>query len=101
MTILPSARQKPRTPPHASPAGHDAERSLVRVFATFTRAAASLKKSIGVRDQTAVVSTILLCNSPARFHLRRLLELSLPRVVVLSPTEIPAGISVPSLGMVR
>jgi flagellar biosynthesis protein FlhA len=52
-------------------------------------------------DPAAVASTILLCNSPARFHLRRLLEPFLPRVVVLSPTEIPPGISVQSLGVVR
>jgi flagellar biosynthesis protein FlhA len=58
-----------------------------------------LQKLVG--DPTAVASTILLCNSPARFHLRRLLEPFLPRVVVLSPTEIPAGISVQSLGVVR
>jgi flagellar biosynthesis protein FlhA len=58
-----------------------------------------LQKLVG--DPTAVASTILLCNSPARFHLRRLLEPFLPRVVVLSPTEIPPGISVQSLGVVR
>jgi flagellar biosynthesis protein FlhA len=54
-----------------------------------------------VGDPTAIASTILLCNSPARFHLRRLLEPLLPNVVVLSPTEIPPGISVRSLGVVR
>ncbi|MBZ5698051.1 MAG: flagellar biosynthesis protein FlhA [Acidobacteriia bacterium] len=54
-----------------------------------------------VGDPTAIASTILLCNSPARFHLRRLLEPFLPRVVVLSPTEIPPGTSVQSLGVVR
>jgi flagellar biosynthesis protein FlhA len=54
-----------------------------------------------VGDPTAVASTILLCNSPARFHLRRLLEPFLPRVVVLSPGEIPASVAVQSLGVVR
>jgi flagellar biosynthesis protein FlhA len=54
-----------------------------------------------VGDPTAISSTILLCNSPARFHLRRLLEPFLPRIVVLSPTEIPSGISVQSLGVIR
>lgn len=44
---------------------------------------------------------IPLRNSPARFHLRRQLEPFLPRVVVLSPTEIPPGIFVQSLGVVR
>jgi flagellar biosynthesis protein FlhA len=54
-----------------------------------------------VGDPAAVSSTILLCKSPARFHLRRLLEPFLPRIVVLAPTEIPPGISVQSLGVVR
>jgi hypothetical protein len=155
MTIQSSARQKPRTPRHGSPAWHDAELSLVRAFATFTQAADSLEKFYGqlqaevarlggelehanselprsleensrfraflaqileglpcgvlvldglqksVGDPAAIASTILLCKSPARFHLRRLLEPFLPRVVVLSPTEIPPGISVQSLGVVR
>jgi two-component system sensor histidine kinase FlrB len=47
MTILPSARQKERSPRHGTPARHDAERSLVRAFATFTQAADSLEKSYG------------------------------------------------------
>ncbi len=54
-----------------------------------------------VRDPAAIASTILLCNSPSRFHLRTLLEPFLPRVMVLSPAEIPPGISVQSLGVVR
>ena len=54
-----------------------------------------------VGDPTALASTILLCNSPARFHLRRLLEPFLPRVVVLSPGEIPPSVAVQSLGVVR
>jgi flagellar biosynthesis protein FlhA len=43
----------------------------------------------------------LLCSSPARFYLRRLLEPFLPRIVVLSPAEIPPTVSVQSLGTVR
>jgi flagellar biosynthesis protein FlhA len=46
-------------------------------------------------------SMTLLCSSPARFHLRRLLEPFLPRVVVLSPAEIPVTVMVQSLGVVR
>ena len=46
-------------------------------------------------------SMTLVCSSPARFHLRRLLEPFMPRIVVLSPAEIPATVSVQSLGMVR
>jgi flagellar biosynthesis protein FlhA len=52
-------------------------------------------------DQVAQTAPILLCNTPARFHLRRLLEPFLPKIVVLSPLEIPPMVSVQSLGMVR
>jgi hypothetical protein len=40
-------------------------------------------------DQAAQTAPILLCSIVARFHLWRLLELVLPKVVVLSPLEIP------------
>jgi flagellar biosynthesis protein FlhA len=59
----------------------------------------ALQKSVG--DKVALNSMTLLCNSPARFYLRRLLEPFLPRVVVLSPPEIPPTVSVQSLGIVR
>jgi flagellar biosynthesis protein FlhA len=52
-------------------------------------------------DQVAIASPILLCGSPARFHLRRLLEPFVPRIVVISPAEIPAVVSVQSLGVVQ
>jgi len=52
-------------------------------------------------DQVAQTAPILLCSTPARFHLRRLLEPFLPKVVVLSPLEIPPMVSVQSLGVVR
>ncbi|MGA7686530.1 MAG: flagellar biosynthesis protein FlhA [Terriglobales bacterium] len=52
-------------------------------------------------DQVAQTAPILLCPTPARFHLRRLLEPFLPKVVVLSPLEIPPMIQVQSLGTVR
>jgi len=56
----------------------------------------NLKRIVG--DKTAMDSTILLCASPARFHLRRLLEPFLPRVIVLSPGEIPNSVTVQSMG---
>jgi len=59
----------------------------------------SLKQLAG--DQVAQTAPILLCPTPARFHLRRLLEPFLPKVVVLSPLEIPPMIPVHSLGTVR
>jgi flagellar biosynthesis protein FlhA len=52
-------------------------------------------------DQVAQTAPILLCSTPARFHLRRLLEPFLPKVVVLSPLEIPPMVTVQSLGTVR
>jgi flagellar biosynthesis protein FlhA len=58
-----------------------------------------LQKSIG--DKAALNSMTLVCSSPARFYLRRLLEPFLPRIIVLSPAEIPATVSVQSLGMVK
>jgi flagellar biosynthesis protein FlhA len=44
---------------------------------------------------------VLLCSSPGRFHLRRLLEPFMPQVVVIAPTEIPPMTPVQSLGVVR
>jgi flagellar biosynthesis protein FlhA len=59
----------------------------------------SLQRLVG--DRVALSSTVLICSSPVRFHLRRLLEPFIPRIVVLSPAEIPATVSVQSLGVVR
>ena len=59
----------------------------------------SLQKLVG--DRVALSSTVLVCNSPVRFHLRRLLEPFIPRIVVLSPAEIPSTITVQSLGVVK
>ena len=52
-------------------------------------------------EQVTVASPVLLCSTPARFHLKRLLEPFLPKLVVLSPGEIPPVVSVQSLGIVR
>jgi flagellar biosynthesis protein FlhA len=52
-------------------------------------------------EQVVNAPPILLCQSPARFQLRRLLEPFLPKVVVLAPSEIPPVISVQSIGAVR
>lgn len=52
-------------------------------------------------DQVVTAPPILLCQSPARFQLRRLLEPFLPKVVVLAPSEIPPVVSVQSIGVVR
>ncbi|MGB8885548.1 MAG: flagellar biosynthesis protein FlhA [Candidatus Korobacteraceae bacterium] len=58
-----------------------------------------LKKLVG--EQVRMATPVLFCSTPARFHLRRLLEPFLPKVVVLSPGEIPPVIQVQSLGMIR
>jgi len=59
----------------------------------------------GLRDllgeQVLSAPPVLLCASPGRFHLRRLLEPFLPRVVVIAPAEIPPMTPVQSLGVVR
>jgi len=44
---------------------------------------------------------ILLCSSPGRYYLRRLLEPFLPRIVVISPGEIPALTPVQSVGVLH
>lgn len=44
---------------------------------------------------------ILLCSSPGRYYLRRLLEPFIPRIVVISPGEIPPLTPVQSLGVLQ
>ncbi len=44
---------------------------------------------------------VLLCSSPGRFYLRRLLEPFIPKIVVISPGEIPPMTPVQSLGMLH
>ncbi len=89
------------------------EEELSRAFTSpaSTTAAAGLQPSLvrrileGLRrlagEQVAVASPVLLCSSPARFHLKRLLEPFVPKLVVLAPGEIPAVVSVQSLGTLR
>jgi flagellar biosynthesis protein FlhA len=92
---------------------HTIEEELNRAFSASpsATAAAGLQPSLvrrvleGMRrlagEQVAVASPVLLCSTPARFHLKRLLEPFLPKLVVLSPGEIPPVVSVQSLGVVR
>jgi flagellar biosynthesis protein FlhA len=89
------------------------EEELSRAFSSpaSTTAAAGLQPSLvrrileGLRrlagEQVAVASPVLLCSSPARFHLKRLLEPFVPKLIVLAPGEIPAVVSVQSLGVLR
>lgn len=59
----------------------------------------SLRSSFGSDINNA--PPILLCASPGRFYLRRLLEPFLPKVVVVSPAEIPPVTPIRTLGVVR
>jgi len=58
-----------------------------------------LRKLAG--EQVALASPVLMCATPARYHLKRLLEPFLPKLVVLSPLEVPPVIEVQSLGVLR
>jgi len=52
-------------------------------------------------DQVTFAPPVLLCASPGRFYLKRILEPFIPKIVVISPSEIPAATQVMSLGSVR
>jgi len=52
-------------------------------------------------EQVVNAPPVLLCSSPGRFQLRRLLEPFFPKIVVLSPTEIPPAIAVQAVGALR
>jgi flagellar biosynthesis protein FlhA len=66
---------------------------------TARRISEGLRSMFG--DQVVNAPPVLLCSSPGRFHLRRLLEPFFPRISVLSPTEIPPLIPVQSIGALR
>ena len=63
------------------------------------RVLSSLQASFG--DEVGGAPPVLLCASPGRFYLRRLLEPFLPKIVVISPAEIPPLTQVRTLGVVR
>jgi flagellar biosynthesis protein FlhA len=65
---------------------------------TARRVLDGLKKMFG--DQIVNAPPVLLCQSPGRFHLRRLLEPFLPKIVVIAPTEIPPAVPVQAIGAV-
>ena len=64
-----------------------------------SRVLAGLRTMLG--DQVASAPPVLLCSSPGRFYLKRLLEPYIPKIVVISPSEIPPMTQVQSLGSVR
>lgn len=59
----------------------------------------SVKQLMAPASSTAL--PVLLCQSPARYHLRRWLEPVLPRVMVMAPSEIPPDVNLRSMGVVR
>ena len=63
------------------------------------RIADSLKNLMGSVSSQA--QPVLLCASPARYHLRRWLEPALPGISVIAPVEIPPGVPVRAVGLVR
>ncbi len=56
----------------------------------------SVKRLTGGGSASAL--PVLLCPSPARYHVRRWLEPFLPKVTVLAPVEIPPEIRVTKHG---
>src|SRR5579864_28401 len=54
-----------------------------------------LRRVVG--DQADVVNAVILCPTPARFYLKRLLEPFVPKMVVLSPGEIPPTVPVQTM----
>jgi flagellar biosynthesis protein FlhA len=65
----------------------------------FTRISESLKKLSQNHPSSAL--PVLLCQSPARYYLRRWLEPVFPRITVLAPPEIGPEIRVHSVGVLR
>ncbi|ACO31347.1 MULTISPECIES: flagellar biosynthesis protein FlhA [Acidobacterium] len=65
----------------------------------FARISESLKKLSQNHPSSAL--PVLLCQSPARYYLRRWLEPVFPRITVLAPPEIGPEIRVHSIGVLR
>jgi flagellar biosynthesis protein FlhA len=58
-----------------------------------------LRNSFGSEISSA--PPVLLCSSPGRYYLRRLLEPFIPRIVVIAPGEIPPMTPVQSIGVLN
>jgi flagellar biosynthesis protein FlhA len=55
----------------------------------------ALRRLVG--EQADLVNAVILCPTPARFHLKRLLEPFLPKMTVLSPSEIPPVVRIETM----
>jgi flagellar biosynthesis protein FlhA len=78
--------------PHQVTAGGGIQISVAR------RVLDGLRAMFG--DQIMTSPPVILCSSPGRFYLKRLLEPFIPKIVVISPSEIPPTTQVQSLGSV-
>ena len=87
-TLAPGDRPAAAAPAAATPAT-----PLVR------RLADSVRSLIGSASSAAL--PVLLCPSPARYHVKRWLEPVLPRLAVVRPSEIPPEIRLRPVGTVR
>lgn len=58
-----------------------------------------LRMSFG--QEISKAPPVLLCSSPGRYYLRRLMEPFIPRIVVISPGEIPPMTQVQSVAVLR
>jgi flagellar biosynthesis protein FlhA len=76
----------------------DGEKPLGMPADFLRRLVESVKRLTGGASTSAL--PVLLCQSPARYHVRRWLEPFLPKVTVLAPAEIPPEIRVRSVGTV-
>jgi flagellar biosynthesis protein FlhA len=63
------------------------------------RLADSLKSLIG--NSSSSVLPVLLCPSPARYHVKRWLNAMMPRLAVVAAAEIPPEIRLKPAGTVR
>jgi flagellar biosynthesis protein FlhA len=63
------------------------------------RLADSLRQLIG--SASAAALPVLLCPSPARYHVKRWLEPVLPRLAVVAASEVPPEIRLRPVGTVR
>jgi flagellar biosynthesis protein FlhA len=89
--------------PEAGPSGIAGPRLLAAQAAPATpvvrRLTDSLRPLIG--SASSAVLPVLLCPSPARYHVKRWLEPVLPRLAVLAAGEIPPEVRLRPVGTVR
>jgi flagellar biosynthesis protein FlhA len=73
--------------------------SMPQQVALARRVLDGLRNAFG--DEVGRTPPVLLCSSPGRYYLRQLLEPFIPRIVVISPNEIPPKTLVQSVGILR